>query len=192
MATSRPRFLLFFNQNPGESCCFCCTLKTAVYILGTLDCLTSLGIIINAIRLALSGGGEFLFADMSLCALPFALLGMQGMSKSDVDKLHYYSVFKQIQAIACIINSFLIMFACGDYCWDYAWKGFICNLFSWYYAYVVWSAEVQVAEGKGLLAQYGRQTAAEMGMGKRSVPVAYSPPMPMQGMSNDPIKLTDS
>jgi hypothetical protein len=192
MATSRPRFLLFFNQNPGESCCCCVTLKTAVYIFGALDCFASVGIILQSISIALSGGGQFPDADMSLCALPFAVIGMQGMSRSDVDKLHYYSVFKQIQAIACIINSFLIMFACGDYCWQYAWIGVLGNLLAWYCAYVVWSAEVQVAEGKGLLAQYGRQTAAEMGMGKRSVPVAYSPPMPMQGMSNDPIKLTDS
>lgn len=192
MATGRPRFLLFFTPTPGEGCCFCATLKTAVYILGVLDCIASIGLIGNALNLALSGGGFFLDADMNLCALPFAIMGMQGMSRSDVDKLHYYSVFKQIDAIATIINSALIMFACGDYCAQYASAGVVGNLLAWYFAYVVWSAEVQVSEGKGLLAQYGRQAAAEMGMGKRGLPVTYAPPMPMQGMSNSPIKLTDS
>lgn len=192
MATGRPRFLLFFSPTPGEGCCLCATLKTALYILGSLDCIASIAFIINALSLGLSGGGRFLDADMTLCALPFAIMGMQGMSRSDVDKLHYYSVFKQIQAIATIINSVLIMFACGDYCTQYAAAGVLGNMWAWYLAYVVWSAEVQVAEGKGLLAQYGRHTAAEMGMGKRGAPVAYAPPMPMQGMSNAPIKLTDS
>ena len=66
------------------------------------------------------------------------------------------------------------------------------NGFAWYYAYVVWSAEVQVTEGKGLLAQYGRQTATAMNIGKGAYPMAYAPPMQMQGMDSAPIKLTDS
>lgn len=152
--------------------------------------MVSLLTIIGALSTALSGGGVYLNADMNICAFPFALLGMQGMSRLDVEKLHLYSVYKQIQAIATIINCVLIMFVCGDYCWELSVNGMFMIAFAHYFSYVIWSAEVQLLEGNGLMASYGRQTAASIAV-KSPYSVPYSPPVQIQGADSAPIRLTD-
>jgi hypothetical protein len=152
-------------------CCKTFTLKFGLILTGVLDIvlgvmrlLDLLVIIQEHIYYMSTVVTVFIVLNdiASIVAIPFAVLGMRGINLQNLTRVHIYSIYKQVEAIALFVFTFIFYFfvICPNFDCDLVlffiiWC--IRSAYNFYLSYIVWSADVRLSNNEDLLVLHGEQ-----------------------------------
>jgi hypothetical protein len=149
---------LCFEMTPATGCFGnFLPLQTGVVLIALLDILGALVFetfkyIVSATVYSLTGIVS-VPSDISASAPIFAIAGVFGIRNMETDKLHFYSLFKQIEFVVRTINLVIFGFnlSTGIFCFM-----ILYSAYTGYCAFVVWSTYELVKSDEGMLAKHGQ------------------------------------
>ena len=165
-STSKFLFCLF---HPLDSCFLGVTLRNGVTVVGALD--VALALVTSAALLGLAP--RCLLLDehkptvdlwLLVTALPFAVLGLLGITQLHRAKVDLYSYYKHFEYVAVIILTCRAVFHAD--LWDYPWVAYAFYasrlVIDFYMLLIVWSCSTRMANGQEDLVLCGPSEATHL------------------------------
>mmetsp|Transcript_32187 Transcript_32187/g.55600 ORF Transcript_32187/g.55600 Transcript_32187/m.55600 type:complete len:214 (-) Transcript_32187:5404-6045(-) len=175
-------------------CCKALTLKFGVLLTGILDIVLGilrlfdlLLIIQHHINYLNTTVTAFIVLNdiVSIVAIPFGYLGIRGINKQNLTRVHVYSIYKQAEALALFFFTFIFYFfvICPNFDCDMVlFFGIWCvrSAYNFYLSYIVWSADIRLANNEELLVMHGEQVVQIMNQQSNSLAAAQFAMVPGQ------------
>ena len=165
-STSKFFFCLF---HPLDSCFLGLTLRNGLTVVGAID--VALALVTSAVLWGLVP--HYLLLDehkptldlwLLVTALPFAVLGLLGVTQLHRAKVELYSYYKHFEYVAVLILTCRAVFLAD--LWDYAWVAYAFYasrlVIDFYMLLLVWSCATRMANGQDDLVLHGPSEATHL------------------------------